>query len=439
MISGPDRRWAPLLGVLAALIGLTAAGVAADRTGLLDLADGPTPIPRAGPTATATVETLGEQLQRVAGIVEDVRQLRFDEVPTPTFLPPDELAERASGFLEDYSGEDAEEDRLLLEALGAIPSGTDLRGLLATALEEQVAGFYDPETGEMVIGAGAQGSRLGPLDEIVLAHELQHALADQTLTLPDLAEVSPGDEDAAFAVQALIEGDATLTMVRYADRALSVIDQARLLAEQGRLAAELGSLTEMPHYLQRTLLFPYEEGLAFVSALEARGGWETVDAAYARRPETTLQILRPELYLRGEGVARDPRDPASPGDGWERVDEVAIGAADLLFLFEAPGGDTSRALEDPRGAAMTWRGGEAVLWSDGGGRFAVGAALVGTPELCGAVTGWYRAAFPSAAVTQRGDGMSADGAEQDAEIRCAGDEVRVGIAPDGRTASAVVR
>lgn len=438
MISTPARGWAPWIGVLAVLVALTAVGIVADRSGLLDPRGDPAPGPTRTETPSAAVESPAEQLERVAGIVEEVRDLRFERVPDPTFLPPEELAERAAGFLVEYTDEDAEEDRLLLEALGAVPPGTDLRELLSTALEEQVAGFYDPESDEMVVGTAALGRRLGPLDEITLAHELQHALADQVLGLPDLAHVPSGDEDAAFAVQALIEGDATLTMVRYAENALSVIDQARLLADQSRLAAELGTLTEMPHYLQRSLLFPYEEGLSFVSTVEARGGWELVDAAYTRRPSTTLQILQPQLYLDGDGAARDPRDPADPGAGWERLDDVAVGAADLLFLFEAPGGDTARAVADPRTSAVAWRGGEAVLWSDGEAS-AVGIALIGTPALCDAVTDWYRAAFPSAAVVEQADGISVDGPEQDARIRCSGEEVRLGIAPDGRTAAAIVR
>ncbi|MBW3561250.1 MAG: hypothetical protein KY437_02010, partial [Actinobacteria bacterium] len=321
-MSRPTVRWTSALAVAAVLLALTGGAVAIDRSGLLDPVDRATP-PVAAPTATATVESLDAQLRRVAGIVERIRDLRFDETPEPTFLAPDELAERTAGLLEDYTEEQAREDAVLLERLGAIPFGTDLRELLSTALGEQVSGFYDPDSGELVVGTDVAGGRLGPLDELTLAHELQHALADQVLGLPGERDVPAGDEDEAFAVQSLIEGDATLTMARYAEQALSVIDQARLLTEQGRLAAELGSITELPHYVQRSLLFPYEEGLAFVSALEAQGGWEIVDAAYTRRPETTLQILRPELYLRGEGQARDARDPSSPGGGWRAVDEVA--------------------------------------------------------------------------------------------------------------------
>lgn len=435
-MSRPTVRWTSALAAVAVLLALTGGAVAIDRSGLLDPAERATP-PVAAPTATATVESLEAQLHRVARIVERIRDLRFDETPTPTFLAPDELAERAAGFLEEYTEERAHEDAVLLERLGAIPVGTDLRELLSTALGEQVAGFYDPESGELVIGTETAGGRLGPLDELTLAHELQHALADQALGLPGDHEVLAGDEDEAFAVQSLIEGDATLTMARYAEQALSVIDQARLLAEQGRLAAELGNLTALPHYVQRSLLFPYEEGMAFVAHLEARGGWELVDAAYTRTPSTSLEILEPERYLTGETDLTDPRDPGSPGPGWEEVDQAAVGAADLLFLFEAPGGDTSRALDDPREAALHWRGGEARIWERAGSH-AVGIALAGETGLCDAITTWYRAAFPRSDHAPTSAGLTADG-EQDAQIECVDGEVRIGIAPDARTASAIVR
>ena len=435
-MSRPTVRRTPAIAVAAVLLALTGGAVVIDRSGLLDPAERATP-PVAAPTATATVESLDTQLQRVAGIVERIRDLRFDETPNPTYLAPDELAERAAGLLEDYSEEQAHEDAVLLERLGAIPSGTDLRELLSTALGEQVAGYYDPESGELVVGTDVAGGRLGPLDELTLAHELQHALADQALGLPVQQDVPAGDEDAAFAVQSLIEGDATLTMALYAEQALSVIDQARLLAEQGRLASELGNLTTLPHYVQRSLLFPYEEGMAFVSHLESRGGWELVDAAYTRTPSTSLEILQPERYLTGATEVADPRDLGSPGTGWAEVDRVGVGAADLLFLFEAPGGDTSQALEGARGAAMGWRGGEALVW-ERDSSYAVGVALAGEAGLCDAVTAWYRAAFPRSTFAATGAGLTADG-DQDAEIRCQAGEVRIGIAPDGRSAAAIVR
>lgn len=391
----------------------------------------------AAPSGVAT-ESIDEQLRRVARTVEEVRDLTFEEIPEPTYLPPDELAERAGAFIVEYTEQDADIDERLLTALAAVPDDIDLRALLRTALSEQVAGFYDPRTDELVVGTRTQDERLGPLDEITLAHELQHALADQVLGLPVNEDVPEGEEDAAFAEQALVEGDATLTMVLYAEQALSIVDQAKLLAEQSALTQQLESLTAMPHLIQRTLTFPYEEGTAFVTALREQRGWEAIDEAYARLPASTLQILRPDLYVAGEGTGTDPRDVGEPGGPWERRGAVSVGAADLLFLFEAPGDDTDRAIDDPLGNATAWRGGEAVVFADGD-RTAVGVSLEGGERLCAAVGAWYAAAFPDATASGglRERGRTFDGPVQDAFIRCGGDDVRLGIAPDAATARAL--
>src|SRR5690606_36310905 len=73
----------------------------------------------------------------------------------------------------------------LLVGLGAVPAGTDLPTVRRQLLDDQVAGFYSPDTGELVVRVPDDGE-VGTLDTITLAHELQHALADQALGLPDL-------------------------------------------------------------------------------------------------------------------------------------------------------------------------------------------------------------------------------------------------------------
>lgn len=420
----------------AAAVAVAALAIAAADVALLVDGTREAASTTAAPEPTAG-ESLDEQLARVAAIVEDVRGLTFDDIPEPTYLPPADLAERAGRFVAEYPPEEAEVDARLLVALGAIPDGTDLRELLATALSEQIAGFYDPRSDELVVGTSSRGDRLGPLDEITLAHELEHALADQRFGLP-LADgdVPEGEEDAAFAAQALVEGDATVTMSLYAEEALSIVDQARLLAEQQRLAAELGDLTALPHFLQRALTFPYQEGVAFVTSVRDAAGWSGVDEAYRQLPTTTLQILRPDLFLAGRGGAEDPRDVAVPGAPWDEAGRFAVGAADLLFLFEAPGGDPGRALDDPRRAAERWRGGEAVVLVDGD-RTAVGLALRGAEGLCAAVGGWYGAAFGRGRPAPAGTEFEGD--VQDAVLACDGADVRLGIAPDLPTARALTR
>lgn len=390
----------------------------------------PTPAPAPSPTGAA--ETLAEQLERVTRTVAELRQLPFDELPAPTFLTPEELAEEAAAVVEDYTLADADIDVRVLSLLGAVEPGTDLRQLLSVALAEQVAGFYDPEDGRLVVGTRDASRRLGPLDELVLAHELEHALVDQVIGLPDL-EVQAGDEDRAFAHQALIEGDATVLMEEYATVAFSFIDQLRLAGESFALAGQLENLTEMPHVIQRTLLMPYEEGAVFVRTLLDEGGWAAVDDAYRSPPDSTADILYPERYLSGEEHVA-PRPVPVPGGAWVHGATMGFGAADLLLLFEAPGGEPDRALEVPRERAAAWNGGTLALFQQGDVS-SVGIGMADRGGLCLSVTAWYEAAFPEAMASVDPDGTAVfDGATQDAVVRCPPDEVRVGIAPDLGTA-----
>ena len=391
-----------------------------------------------GGQAPSAGGTLEEQVRAIARRVEQIRELEFEETVDPEFLSADQAAARIQElFLEDYTKQSADAEGRILEALGAIPPGLDLRAVRAEALGSQVVGFYVPATGEMVVRTA--GGQLGPLDKVTLAHELEHALADQNLGLPIPLETKPGREDRDLAGLAVIEGDATLTMQRFVFT-LPFDDQLALADPDLAREAEAG-LAELPYYLQQQLLFPYEDGLSFVCDLYAEGGWDAVNAAYAEPPTTSAQILFPDRYEAGE-EAVDPPDPVGPGGGWTSERDHEFGAADLLWLFEAPGGQTARALDQPLQGAAAWAGGELHLW-ERGDESAVSVALVereGADVLCMAVSKWYATTFQDAeaAGSALQGGLRLDGARQDAVLTCTDDEVRLGIAPDLATASRLV-
>jgi hypothetical protein len=341
----------------------------------------------------------------------------------------------------EYPPEEADVDAAILVALGALDPGTDLRGLVSQAVGEGVAGYYEPETGELVVG-GTEEDGLDPLEEVILAHELTHALADQSLGLPSLEVPGPGEEDAAAASRAMVEGDASLAEAAYSAA-------GGILAAVSSIPALVASsaMIELPYHLRRGFLFPYAEGMGFVCRLHQRGGWKAVDAAYARPPSTTAQILFPERYRAGEESVT-PRPVLRPPERlrrytgnvatWTRVAVRSWGAADLLFLFEAPGDDPGRALDDPLARASAWGGGEIRLWEKEG-RIAASLALVqraGSRGLCGSIRAWYRAAFPSDRAAGAGGeaAMAVRGRQQDAALRCSGREVTLGIGPDLQTA-----
>ena len=377
--------------------------------------------------------------EAVVAEVQNVRELTFERIPEPIYLTPAELSDRASGYAEDYPNDEAAADSELLSSLGAVPEGTDLKELTATAYGEQVAGFYDTKTKQIVVTGDPQAG-LDPIEELTLAHEFEHALADQALGLPvDEDFPADGTEDSTLAATALVEGDATLTMSLYSITGAAVGPSLLF----GTELAEAGGATPLPYYLQRGMIFPYAEGLGFVCRLYRDGGWMAVNEAYATPPTTTAQILFPERYAARE-EAVDPRDPASPGAGWSNEEVRAFGAADLLFLFEAPGDRSDRALDEPVERAGGWAGGELFLWSRQGGLGTATSMVLeqraGERKLCGSMQEWYRAAFPDAGQVRRlpGEEMAVESADQAASLRCDSNEVRLGIADDLGIARRVV-
>jgi hypothetical protein len=378
------------------------------------------------------------QVRHIADEVEQLRELRYDHPVEAHFLGDRAIEHRISSlFLKDYSHEVATHEGRILGLLGAVPPGSDMVKLRQEVLEGQVAGFYVPQTKELVVRSSGD---IGGVEKVTLAHELEHALADQTFDLPVPEHRDPSRPDEGLAALAVVEGDATLTMQRYAVQNLPLDEQLGLAADPDVLQAQ-GQLQELPHYLQRELAFPYVEGLAFVCDLYTEGGWDAVDAAYSRPPTSSDQILFPERY-RAREQASDPSDSESLEDPWHKQLSSSFGAAELEWLVEAPGGDTGEAT-DARAAAQAWGGGELTLWTRGKDS-ALGIALVQRSDatgLCETLTGWYEAANPDAlpGAPQNDEALVSEGADQDAVVTCSGRDVRIGIAPDLQDARALTR
>jgi hypothetical protein len=376
------------------------------------------------------VRTIGDQ-------VAELRELAWQDDVEVAFL--DDLATRAR--LQELLAEEDAIDRealavqeRLLTALRAIPAGTDLEELQLALLEDSVAGFYVSDTGELVVRVPDDG-RIRGIDRITIAHELQHALADQVLGLPDPAEPPLSeDADATLAALAVVEGDATLMMQRWGLQHVSMMEQLGAFGDPDMIAAQ-AALDDVPHVLQQELLSRYLDGMDWVCDRYLEGGWAAVDAAYRSPPATSAEILF------GEPV--DPVAPAPLGAprGFDEVGSMTFGAAPLLWLFEAPGDDLDRALATPEARAMAWGGGVAEVWSRGEDT-AAGLALVdrsgpGAPGLCASVGDFVEAAYPDwrelpaeAARVWRGP----DGA---AVLRCEEEDVLLGIGPDLTSATAI--
>ena len=234
---------------------------------------------------------LDDQVREIAERVQQQRGLRFDRPVEPVLLPAAEFDRRiAVTVAAEYPASQADAEARVLALLGVLPAGTDLRELQADLLAGQVAGFYDPETGEIVVRDDGDGA-LDTTEEMTLAHELDHALTDQALGLPDVT--ADGQSDGDLARLALVEGDATLLMQQYALAHVGLLDQLGQLADPAMRTAQ-AELADVPPYLREELTFPYLAGAAYVCRMYADGGWPAVDAAYDAPPATTAEVLSAE-------------------------------------------------------------------------------------------------------------------------------------------------
>jgi hypothetical protein len=307
----------------------------------------------------ASVSAQADALQRRYDLIEretaELRGLPIQQEIDVTFKTSDQLRTELERDLDaDYPPEQRDRDERILKAFGLVPQETDLSSLYVDLYSEQVAGYYDTETGEMVVIRPADsGDDLSPSQEITYAHEVVHALQDQNLGLDDSLNTTENtNEDESLALLALIEGDATVAQSEYlADRPGLLL---RLTGEFMTAEIPTDQLDAAPSIIRESLLFPYSQGAAFVSALREEGDWGRVDEAYATPPTSTEQILHPEKYLSGEQpVPIDVPDIAAAlGNGWTQLDDNAFGEFQLRVLLAGQ----SDSADNADAAAAGWGG-----------------------------------------------------------------------------------
>jgi tetratricopeptide (TPR) repeat protein len=250
----------------------------------------------------------------------------------------EEMKEELAGRIDVEAREEIQASDAFLTLVDIIEPNDDLEQILNEMRGEQVLGFYDSEEEAFYL---VRSDRQTASDQMTIVHEYVHALQDQHVGLDDILDL-PEDElrntDRQRAILALVEGDASLTMMHYAEQSVSAVDLLSALTDMG--AADNEALEQTPDFVREISLFPYRDGLEFVADLHNVGGWEAVNEAYAALPQSTEQILHPEAYRRGDA----PQDVALPdlaealGEPWRERETDVLGELGLrLMLIEFAG------------------------------------------------------------------------------------------------------
>jgi hypothetical protein len=260
---------------------------------------------------------------RTMARVERIRGLEFE-----ASVSVEVLSREAYRDGNAFSPSSDEWDEQTWEALLLVGEDETVADAFDALYGSNVLGYYSPSRGEIVV---VSDSPTPAVDRATLAHELVHALQDQQFGLPPGAAT----RDGALARNGLVEGDARYVERLYVGRCAS--GEWECVATPPRGGAGGGPPPNEGVLL--TVLQPYSDGPTFVDALRARGGWDAVNAAYDRVPESTEQVIHPERYPDEAPV--DVAVPDRSNGRWRPVDHApqanTLGEASLYVMLREGG------------------------------------------------------------------------------------------------------
>jgi len=261
--------------------------------------------------------------EKVKQLTTQERGLYFKAPVSIEFSYQDQTKKLLRSMIErDYSPEELSNLQKAFYALGLVSEMDPKIEEVIDLYAQQAAGFYDPVTKklyltdwlnkkdffmammEFVVQKDLSG-------ELLLSHELTHALQDQHFDLEKFVMEDKHNLDLIIARHAVAEGEATAVAFNVIVGPMGKTVQntpnlPRLIQKEAtRFGSSLGNLSPI---VREQLLFPYYGGLEFVREALVSGGWDAVTAIYQDPPRSTEQILHPEKYLK----IRDNPKPLTP-------------------------------------------------------------------------------------------------------------------------------
>lgn len=315
----------------------------------------------AGQTSPAFLQAADEVLANMSKLID----LPIKEPLKKSIRSKDQIR----AFIEQQDKEDKDQaqkyaDDKTMEAFGLIPKGFPIDSFMEDVLTDQIAGLYDPKAKEFYIADWI------PVDEQkeVMAHELTHALEDQSFHIDPWIKAARPNDDGELARDSVSEGSAMAAMVDYdlEDMHRSVRDLPDVSALiQASAVGEMDKdpkLSKAPIYIRDSLIFPYLAGVTFTQQfLKAHNGWQDLHLIFEHPPVSTQQIMHPEKYLADvQPVAIKLPDwkAVAPAD-WKLLEENVMGEFGVEELLKQFLGEDAAKLTSPG-----WTGDRYAVFED---------------------------------------------------------------------------
>jgi len=318
--------------LLVSILGFLAAPCLSGRNASKAFAEQANPPSRSAPPAAsaasppsilAQADTILEQMSRITGLpIKSPLKKRIVSRP--------EIRRFLIGNLHaEYTPRELHVQEATLRAFGLVSRTFDLEKFLISFYTEQAAGFYDPRTKTMYLADWIPADT----QQMVLAHELTHALQDQNFNLEHYMHAVKNDDDAEAARQAVVEGYATAAMFQ---RMLGSTNLALLPSFDTLIAplinqqmAEFPVFSKAPFFFRLEALFPYIQGAGFIEkGLKQVGSWKDLNTLFTSPPTSTKDIYQPDVYFSHvplPNVQLPAQTPLDSVPGLSRLDENSLG------------------------------------------------------------------------------------------------------------------
>lgn len=235
------------------------------------------------------------EIERVIPLIERSTGLSYREPPRIEARTTAQVREFVLGQLrEPRAVRELAGMEVAYKRFGLIPDTLRLREFLASLLEEQIIGYYDPSTKVLYIVEGIERQTAS----LTLTHELVHTLQDQYVNLRGFQELE-GENDRQTAAQAVFEGQAVFeqlaVMLGGGNVAINLPggwDRVRQDIREAQSSMPIFSAA--PLIIQETLIFPYLTGAEFIRSFKTRRPGESpLDDI----PISTEQVLHPGKFF----------------------------------------------------------------------------------------------------------------------------------------------
>lgn len=325
------------------------------------------------------------------------------QVPAGVKTPQEFLEFAKEEFERDYGPEKMEAMNQEYRLLGLIDPDLELYRTILDLLESQVGGFYDPKSETFYMMSTVPA---GMMADIIMAHELTHALDDQYYELDKILEDARDlSSDAEFALRAVAEGSGTSLMNLYSVKGILQgwiklrADDSEQMQEMMEISA--AGLENAPPFLIMSLALPYLEGNKFLvqqsnlmMAMAQPPTQDDLDRAFREPPLSSEQVLHFEKYWdperRDDPVRLELSDlSAELGEGWSLADSDTFGELACYVLTAEVLPDLASAAGQLAGvwtneAATGWGGDRLQLYRGPDGCWAaLWATVWDTPDDAG--------------------------------------------------------